>query len=80
MKKEDILKQLNDVFRDVFDDENLEITDETTAADIEDWDSLMHITLIAEIEDAFDMKFSMKEVLEMKNIGEMVQIIERECE
>lgn len=80
MKKEDILKQLNDVFRDVFDDESLEITGETTAADIEDWDSLMHITLIAEIEDAFDMKFSMKEVLEMKNIGEMVQIIERECE
>lgn len=80
MKKEDILKQLNDVFRDVFDDESLEITGETTAADIEDWDSLMHITLIAEIEDAFDMKFSMKEVLEIKNIGEMVQIIERECE
>ena len=80
MKKEDILKQLNEVFRDVFDDESLEITGETTAADIEDWDSLMHITLIAEIEDAFDMKFSMKEVLEMKNIGEMVQIIERECE
>ena len=80
MKKEDILKQLNDVFRDVFDDESLEITGETTDADIEDWDSLMHITLIAEIEDAFDMKFSMKEVLEMKNIGEMVQIIERECE
>ena len=80
MKKEDILKQLNDVFRDVFDDESLEITGEKTAADIEDWDSLMHITLIAEIEEAFDMKFSMKEVLEMKNIGEMVQIIERECE
>ena len=45
--------------------------------DIEDWDSLTHITLISEVESAFGMKFSMKDVLEMKNVGEMVEIIEK---
>lgn len=71
----EIYERLNGVFRDVFDDENLCVTPRTTAADIEDWDSLSHITLIAAVEDEFRMKFSMKEVVEMKNVGEMVDLI-----
>ena len=47
------------------------------SADIEDWDSLTHITLISEVEDAFAMKFSMKEVLGMQNVGEMAGIIQK---
>ena len=47
----------------------------TTAKDVEDWDSLSHITLVAAVEDEFRMKFSMKEVVEMKNVGEMVTLI-----
>lgn len=71
----EIYQRLNEVFRDVFDDDSLSVTPRTTASDIEDWDSLTHITLIAAVEDEFRMKFSMKEVVEMKNVGEMVALI-----
>ena len=53
MTKVDIMKKLNRVFREVFDDASLKITEKTSAKDIDEWDSLMHITLIAEVEDAF---------------------------
>lgn len=76
MNRQEIFEKLNEIFSDVFDEE-LTVTAETTSADIEDWDSLTHITLISEVEDAFDMKFSMKDVLGMKNVGEMVDIIEK---
>lgn len=79
MERNEIFEKLNEIFKDVFDDETLTVTEETSAADIEDWDSLTHITLISEVEDAFDMKFSMKEVVGMKNVGEMADIIEREA-
>ena len=71
----EIYDRLNEVFQDVFDDDSLTVSPNTTAADIEDWDSLSHITLMAAVEDEFRMKFSMKEVVEMKNVGEMVSII-----
>ena len=70
------MKKLNKVFKEVFDDESLKITEKTTAKDVDGWDSLMHITLIAEVEDAFHVKFSMKEVTGMKNVGEMAKLIE----
>ncbi len=76
MTRNEILEKITAIFRDVFDDDTIVVTDETTAADIEDWDSLTHITLISEIEDAFDFKFSMKDVLGMKNVGEMLDILE----
>ena len=71
----EIYERLNEVFQDVFDDDSLTVTPNTTASDIEDWDSLSHITLVAAVEDDFRMKFSMKEVVEMKNVGEMVTLI-----
>ena len=71
----EIYERLNEVFQDVFDDDSLTVNPNTTAADIEDWDSLSHITLMAAVEDEFRMKFSMKEVVELKNVGEMVNII-----
>jgi len=76
MTRQEIFEKLNEVFSDVFD-EDITVTAETTSADIEDWDSLTHITLISEVEDTFDIKFSMKDVLGMKNVGEMVDIIEQ---
>ena len=76
MMNQEIFDRLNDVFRDVFDDDSLTVTAATTAADIEDWDSLSHITLVSAVEDEFRMKFSMKEVVEMKNVGEMAAIVE----
>ena len=76
MSREEILKKVNDIFHDVFDDEDIVVTEETTAEDIEDWDSLMHITLISEIESEFGFKFKMKDVVGMANVGEMLDIIE----
>lgn len=75
MTREEVFEGLNEVFRDVFDDEDIVVTDETTADDIEDWDSLEHINLIVAVEDHFDMKFNMGEVSTMKNVGEMADII-----
>ena len=76
MTRQEIYNKLNEVFSDVFDEE-ITVTAETTSADIADWDSLTHITLISEVEDTFGMKFSMKDVLGMKNVGEMAVIIEK---
>ena len=74
MTRQEIFEKLNQVFSDVFDEE-LTVTDETTASDIEVWDSLTHITLISEVEDTFDIKFAMKDVLAMQNVGQMADII-----
>lgn len=75
MTREEVMVEVNEVFRDVFDDSEIMVADQTTAADIEDWDSLEHINLIAALEHQFAMKFSMGQVVSMKNVGEMVDII-----
>ncbi len=75
MEKEAILKKLNEVFREVFDIDDVVVTRATVADDIEEWDSLEHINLISAVESTFKMKFKMKEVSTMKNVGEMIDII-----
>ncbi|MCR5761414.1 MAG: acyl carrier protein [Sphaerochaetaceae bacterium] len=75
MTKDEVFNKLNEIFRDVFDDESIIVNDSTTAKDIEGWDSLMHITLISEIEDCFNIRFAMKDVTNMKNVGDMANII-----
>ena len=75
MNREKIIERLNEVFRDVFDNEDITVTDTTIADDIEEWDSLEHISLIAAVEKAFKMRFTMKEVSGMKNVGEMINIL-----
>lgn len=75
MDREEIFKKVNEIFVDVFDDDSIKINENTSAADIEDWDSLTHITLISTIEEEFGIKFQMKDVIGMKNVGEMVDII-----
>ena len=75
MDQREIYERLNDVFRDVFDDDEIEVYPDTTADDIEDWDSLEHITLISAVEREFRMKFKMGEISSMKNVGEMAAII-----
>ncbi|MED9969849.1 MAG: acyl carrier protein [Ruminococcus sp.] len=78
MDREEIYERLNEVFRDVFGDDDITVSDETTAADINGWDSLRHITLLAAIEDEFDIEFTMGATVKMKNVGEMVDYIEDE--
>lgn len=75
MSREEVFERVNEVFRDVFDDDDISVGEETTANDIEDWDSLEHIHLVAAIEQEFKMKFTMGQVVSMKNVGEMVTII-----
>ncbi|MBQ4096121.1 MAG: acyl carrier protein [Oscillospiraceae bacterium] len=75
LSERQVYERLNDVFRDVFDDEDIEVDASTVADDIEDWDSMMHITLIGAVEDEFGVRFKMGEVSTMKNVGEMVKII-----
>jgi acyl carrier protein len=76
MTREEIFGKLNEVFRDVFEDDDITVSDATTADDIEDWDSLEHINLINAIEQEFGIKFNMGQIVSMKNVGEMVSIIE----
>lgn len=75
MTREEIFERLTDVFHEVFDDDTIELTDETTADDIEDWDSFEHINLIVAVQDEFNFKIPMGKVVTMKNVGEMVDII-----
>lgn len=75
MSREEIFVKINEVFRYEFDNDSLQITAETTAPDVEGWDSLKHISLLEAIEDEFDIRFTMLEVNGMKNVGEMVDII-----
>ena len=72
----DIKSELQQIFRDLFDDERIVIFDEMTADDIEDWDSLAHINLINDIEAHFRIKFTTKEILSAKNVGEFIRLIE----
>ena len=75
MTREYVYQQMNRIFRNVFDDENIELHDETNAEDIEDWDSLEQINLIVAIENEFEMMFDMAEIADLANVGEMVDLI-----
>lgn len=76
MEREEIFSKLNEIFEDVLDlDETPELTDATTANDIEEWDSLAQIQLVVAIEETFNIKFTAKEMMEWKNVGEMVNTI-----
>lgn len=75
MTRQEAYARLTAVFRDVFDDESIELCDETTSNDIEDWDSFEHINLIVAVESEFSFKIPMGKVVTMKNVGEMVDLI-----
>ena len=78
MNRTEILEKLNEVFHDVFDNNDIVVTEQTNANDIEEWDSLIHITLISAVDDEFDVSFDMKTVVSMKNVGDMIDAIEEQ--
>lgn len=75
MNKNEIYDALTKIFREVFMDDTIEITETTNSDDIEEWDSLMQMALLAEVEKEFNMKFKAREAVTMENVGEMVDII-----
>ena len=77
MSREEILAQVQDIIRDEFDDDEINVTETTTAADVDDWDSLSHLSLIHEVEGQFGIKFTLGEIQGFKNVGEMIDSIEK---
>lgn len=75
MEKTEILAKVQDIFRDILDNEDIELTNDTCADSIEEWDSLSHIQLIVAIEKCFKIKFTSKEILSWNNVGEMIDCI-----
>lgn len=69
------LEQLTELFRDVFDDPEMIVTETLSAKDVEDWDSLTHIQLISRIEKAFQLRFTMAEIASLKEVGDLVRLI-----
>ena len=75
MTREEVYERLNGVFRDILDDDTIELHDETVADDVDGWDSFEHINLIVGVEEEFHFKIPMGQVVTMKNVGEMVDLI-----
>lgn len=75
----DILQRINKIFRIIFENENLVISEETCADDINEWDSLQHINLIAMLEQEFGIEFDIDEIISMENVGDMVKVISSRC-
>ncbi len=77
MTNEEILAQLTGIFRQIFDDNSIVLTPETTAADIAEWDSFNHINIIVAVEESFGIKFQTAETEELKNVGHFVELIQK---
>lgn len=74
-KRAKIRERLNRIFQEVFDDESIDIFDEMTAVDIEEWDSLMHITLIVAAEKEFNVRLNAAEVGNLENVGSFLALL-----
>ena len=71
----DILAELQPIFRDIFDDESITVTNESSAENMEDWDSLAHVRLVMAISRHFGIRFELDEMAHLKNVGEMCDLI-----
>lgn len=75
MEREKVFEKVAEIICEVLDAEDLELTEETTANDVEDWDSLSHLSIVNEIETEFKIKFTLAEVQGSKNIGEFINAL-----
>lgn len=76
MNREEIYEQLNVIFQDVFDDDDITVEDSTSAKDVSGWDSMAHINLVVGVEQEFNIKFKTSEVAQLGNVGEFVDLIQ----
>lgn len=73
--QQDIILRLNNIFREIFEDNSIDVSPGMTANDVEKWDSLSHLTMIAAVEKEFGIKFKLKELVSMKNVGDLMMAI-----
>ena len=73
----DTKERIQEAFRDIFDDNSIVLRDDMTAADVENWDSLNHIDMIVAIESEFKIKFTTAEVTSLKNVGELIALVDK---
>ena len=75
MERNEILKKITQIARDVFDNDEVELTEQSTAAEVEEWDNLSHLSLVSDVEDEFGVTFTLAEVTGSKNVGEFIDAI-----
>ncbi|PKV50993.1 acyl carrier protein [Aquimarina sp. MAR_2010_214] len=78
MNKEEILSKVKDAFVSVLEHDNFKLTDETTADDVDGWESITHMMIISEIEKSFNIKFKLMDLMNMNNVGDLIKTIESE--
>ena len=74
---DNIKESVQEIFRDIFDESELTISENTTSDDIDEWDSLNHINIVSAIEKQYKIKFALGELQSMKNVGEMLHLISK---
>ena len=77
MTREELLEAVAEILRDIFDNEELPVTEETSSADVEDWDSLEQINILVAIQDRFGIQVSLDDVKGLENVGDTLDLIER---
>lgn len=75
MNRDQIIADLTPLFHTVFNNSDIVITDDLNAEKVDQWDSLTHLNMIAEVEKHFGIKFKLKELIGMKNVGDMIDLI-----
>ena len=76
MQRKEIIEKLTPIFREVYKDSSIELRDDMTAADVENWDSLTHMLMITKVEENFGIKFKLKELNRLKKVGDLINIVE----
>jgi acyl carrier protein len=80
MDRTEVLEKVNEIARDVFENDEVVLTDESTANDVEEWDSLTHLSLISDIEEEFKINFTLREISGFNNVGELIDALIRHIE
>lgn len=76
MNRNEIVEKLTTVFHEVFKDNTIVLRDEMTANDVENWDSLTHMVMITKVEETFGVKFKLKELNRLKQVGDLISVVE----
>ncbi len=77
MTADEIKLKLNTIFRDVFEDDSILVTNEMVAADVENWDSLSNVLMIDKVEQTFGVKLKLKEIVNFENVGDLIKCLEK---